>query len=122
MTDEEIRSFFHDNRPSLQDGASFMAGLKARMDAVSEIKRIQEASVRRNRTILLATFIAGLALGAAAMVFLFVRPVPAPQMNAVLLSQMAAFVNDWKSVFFAVIAAAAIAFSLVSARRSGLWA
>lgn len=131
MKDEDIRSFFHQNRPQTASSGEFLSGLSARMDAAAEIKRMHDATVRRYRRISAVTLVAGLAAGILVSTFLLLTPAGTPDIGitaiAAASSEIAGwktsilgFILQWKSAIFGVIAVSSVVLSLLPRRRRGI--
>lgn len=118
MNDAQIRELFHRNRPKISADPHFMDTLESRMDAVSEIKKINARTIARYKTIAILTFVAGLAAGASIFAYFRFRPLPAPRLEFVILPALAAFVEEWKYLLFFVIASSAITLGVFPWKRS----
>ena len=118
MNDNDIREFFHENRPTPADRGTFNIGLHARLNAVEEVKRLHDAEVARCRRTALVTFAAGLLLGALLVVVALLHPVALPHLPAAWLSTVMAFLAEWKEVIELSIALTAIVLGLAPWRRS----
>lgn len=119
MNDNEIREFFHANRPVVGGADEYAEKLSARMDAIAEIKALHDESIRSARTAVLLTFLVGAVIGAAAIAFILLRPVMLPQLNTSIIVSISSFVEQWKYLLVILVAAAAIAASLLPRRKSG---
>lgn len=95
-----------------------MAGLSARMDAVAEIKKIQDCAIRRYRRITLAALFAGILVGGGVIALLLIHPVSAPEINKTILTAAAAFFNEWKEVLLAAAAIAAVVLGVIPWNRA----
>lgn len=120
MTDKEIRDFFHQNRPSLIDDTTFLAGLSSKMEAMSEVKKMHDELVLRNRIILAVTFCIGVLVGGGIFAFVILKPVTAPQFKIGLMSSLLSFLAEWKHALFLLITALSIGLSLISIKKSYL--
>ncbi len=74
LNDKSLRDFFQKNKPQLSDDATYLAGLSAKMEAVAEIKKIRDASLRSSRINSLIAFVAGVAIGIGILGFIFLNP------------------------------------------------
>ena len=118
MTDDEIRSFFHEHRPSVPDAGKYTERLCARLESMEEIKRIRDEAVGRNRTVVLFTFIAGLVSGTALTLFLLFNPsVLHPDLSGILSASVIEFIKEWRYVFILIPAIISITCSLVPSGR-----
>lgn len=63
IRDTELQQLFDGFHPEQDDGTDFMARLNRQLDAIEFIRQIQAQQKRRNRYLLLATFVGGLATG-----------------------------------------------------------
>lgn len=113
VNDNELREFFHQNRPQTADSGTFMAELNRKMDAMAEIKRIHDAGIRRYRTIALVALVAGILVGAGVITLLLLHPISVPHFENTLLAAAASFLSEWKMVVPGVIALAATILGLI---------
>lgn len=129
MKDEEIRSFFHQNKPQTKGENEFLSGLSAKMDTAAEIKRMHEATVRRYRRISAVTLVAGLIIGGLVSVLLILAPAGTPDIgtsaiaaaSSVIAGWKVSLLNlmlEWKSTIFGLIAVGSVVFSLIPWRRN----
>lgn len=116
MTDNEIREFFHSNRPSPTDGTSYMAGLSSRMQEIEEIKAIHDASVRRNRHALVISFIAGLVIGAGVLALLLFKPDFIQLPPKAMIASATIFLDKFKLLICLLIAVVSVLLSLIPLR------
>ena len=81
MTENELREYFHNHRPSLSDDTTYLAGLSAKMDKMAEVKKMSEAIQKQNRLNLAIVFCLGLLVGSAIIAFIILNPISAPQLD-----------------------------------------
>ncbi len=74
LSDEDLRDFFQKNKPQLNDDATYLAGLSAKMDAVAEVQKIRKETLRSYRISALIAFVAGVAIGIGILGFIFLNP------------------------------------------------
>lgn len=115
MTDNEIREFFHSNRPAPEGGAEYMASLNAKLAAIEEIKAIHDASMKHSRRVMHVAFAAGLLVGAAILAIVFFCPAPtfSSEISNSILVSAALFIDKWRMLLIACTAAAIIALTLI---------
>ncbi len=104
MNDNNIRDFFHSNRPSTADEGAYLAGLKFKLDSVEELKRIHDIEISRckRRTIVISVF--SIALGAALMAFISLQPVSVLHLDTPLIAPVLSFIAHWEAYIIAGIA------------------
>jgi len=117
MNDIEIRSFFNQNKPQISDGESFLAGLNDRMNQVVEIKKMQEAVIRRYRIITLSVLVAGMVIGGAVAAFLFLHPAASLNLRTVFSSTIISVWSEWKMVICGIVAVVSMILGLIPWRR-----
>ena len=113
MNDNTIRDFFHQNRPATTDEGTYLAGLKSRLDAIEEVKRIHDMEIKRCNRRAIAASVCGIAIGAAIMAFVILQPIPAPQLNRTVIASVISFVAQWKAFIFTGIAISALVLGLI---------
>lgn len=117
MNDIELKEYFHRNRPQTSDETTYMAGLSAKMNAAAEIKRMHDASIRKNRRICAATFAVGCCFGMAVSAFILLRPISVHQFMTDILASFYLFVFEWKMVIILSIAVASLILGLIPWRK-----
>lgn len=92
--DTELKQLFDNFSPTLDDGADFMARLDKQLDAIELVRHMQAQQRRRNRLILLATFLGGLVAGL--LLYAFAVPVVGtlPAVSVGMQSQVLRFIFD----------------------------
>lgn len=111
--DNEIREFFRHNSPALPDEGTFIAGLSAKMDAVSGIKKLQDEANRQTHIACIIALLCGILAGGAIVAFVLIRPVSAPHFKISIIASVATFIQEWKSVLIALIAISSIILGIV---------
>lgn len=76
--DKALEELFLAARPTFDDGDAFIRKLEKRLDAVEYLKQHEEASLRRYRYAMLATFVLGLVLGGGAIAIMLNAPTDQP--------------------------------------------
>ena len=76
--DKALEELFLAMRPHFDDKEEFMACLTRKLDAVEYIRRYEEASLRRYKYAMLATFVAGIIVGGALLAFVLSTPSELP--------------------------------------------
>ena len=76
--DKALEELFLAKKPHFDDHDTFMANLTKRLDAVEFIHQHQEATIRRYKMAMIATFVVGIISGAITMVFILSMPADVP--------------------------------------------
>lgn len=76
--DKDIEDLFLAQKPHFDDADDFMAALTKRLDAVEFIKQHQEATLRRYKMAMVATFVVGIISGAITIVWMLSTPTDVP--------------------------------------------
>ena len=76
--DKALEELFLAQKPQISDNADFMAALIKRLDAVEFIKQHQEASIRRYKMLMVATFVVGMISGAVSITYVLSTPADVP--------------------------------------------
>ena len=72
--DKALEELFLAKKPHFEDHDTFMANLTKRLDAVEFIHQHQEATIRRYKMAMIATFVIGIISGAITMAFILSMP------------------------------------------------
>ena len=86
MKDKALEELFLAQKPHFTDSDAFMASLTKRLDAVEYIKQHQEATIRRYKMAIVATFVVGIISGAITVTYLLSTPVDVPLVSFKLQS------------------------------------
>ena len=76
--DKALEELFLAQKPHFSDNADFMAALTKRMDAVEYLKQHQEATIRRYKMMMVATFVVGIVSGAVSIAYVLSTPTDVP--------------------------------------------
>ena len=76
--DKALEELFLAQKPHFSDNAEFMAALTKRMDAVEYLKQHQEATIRRYKMLMVATFVVGIVSGAVSIAYVLSTPTDVP--------------------------------------------
>jgi hypothetical protein len=76
--DKALEELFLTQKPPIDDHDTFMANLTKRLDAIEFIRQHQEATIRRYKMAMIATFVVGIISGAIMMVFILSTPADVP--------------------------------------------
>ena len=76
--DKDLEELFLSQKPHFTDNADFMASLKKRLDAVEYLKQHQEATIRRYKMMMVATFVVGIVSGVVSIAYLLSLPADVP--------------------------------------------
>ena len=79
--DKALEELFLAKKPHFEDHDTFMANLTKRLDAVEFIHQHQEATIRRYKMAMIATFVIGIISGAITMAFILSMPADVPLFN-----------------------------------------
>jgi len=126
MNDDQIREFFHSNRPVTGDEGTYLAGLSAKLEAVESVKRLQEQSIRRYNRITRWTLIGSVALSSTLTAFFIIHPLDIPSLCApsnlpsasALKAGATTFIRDWKPAVIASIAAISLILGLLPWKKT----
>lgn len=99
MSDNEIKTYFQTHKPSVTDTEAFDAELQKKMAALAELKQMHTKALHRYRLLALVTMIVGLLVGGALGVLLWLHPIHKPEIALPLLTQLCAFVTEWRTLF-----------------------
>lgn len=109
MNDNDIREFFHENRPSAVPSDEFMSGVKRRMREMEDIRLMREEELAVNRLVLLVTFLVGIIAGAGAVAFVMLHPLPASDFDTFFSAGLALLLSGWWPLLIVVV----VVFSLL---------
>jgi len=76
--DKALEELFLTQKPPFDDHDTFMANLTKRLDAIEFIRQHQEATIRRYKMAMIATFVVGIISGAIMMAFILSTPADVP--------------------------------------------
>lgn len=76
--DKDLEELFLSQKPHFTDNADFMASFKKRLDAVEYLKQHQEATIRRYKMMMVATFVVGIVSGVVSIAYLLSLPADVP--------------------------------------------
>ena len=79
--DKALEELFLAKKPHFDDHDTFMANLTKRLDAVEFIHQHQEATIRRYKMAMIATFVIGIISGTITMAFILSMPADVPLFN-----------------------------------------
>jgi len=108
----ELRDYFQQNKPEIPQNEEFLEELEKCMDAMNEIKRIQQCTEKRYRRMMAIALLTGLSAGAALAALILLKPFNFPTFKLEILSYAAMILAKWKEAIFLLIALTAIALSL----------
>ena len=103
--DKALEELFLAQKPHFDDHDIFMTSLTKRLDAVEYIHQHQEATIRRYKMAMIATFAVGIISGAVTMVFILSTPVDVP----LFTFQVQTSILLWFAEYSRPIAATALA-------------
>ena len=78
MKDQALEELFLAQKPHFSDNADFMASLTKRLDAVEYLKQHQEATIRRYKMLMVASFVVGIVSGAVSVAWILSTPADVP--------------------------------------------
>ena len=112
--DKALEDLFLAQKPQFDDSDAFMASLNRRLDAVEYLKQYQEATIRRYKMAMAATFVIGIISGAVGITFLLAAPANVPlftfQMHSVILQ----WFSENSRIIVAIVLSLLMSFGLIS--------
>jgi hypothetical protein len=112
--DKALEDLFLAQKPQFDDSDAFMASLTQRLDAVEYLKQYQEATIRRYKMAMVATFVIGIISGAVGITFLLATPANVPlftfHMNSVILQ----WFSENSRIIVAIVLSLLMSFGLIS--------
>ena len=115
--EDELRTLLHGAAPTPSDPDAFRLKLNARIATAEQIKEYCDREYRRDRRILLSVFIAGILLGTALTVVMFLHPIEWPSIQDIIdISRVGSLLGTDPSrvmvILGGIVAALAIALPL----------
>ena len=112
--DKALEDLFLAQKPQFDDSDVFMASLNRRLDAVEYLKQYQEATIRRYKMAMVATFVIGIISGAVGITFLLVTPADAPLFTFRLHSVFLQWISENSRIIVAIVLSLLMSFGLIS--------
>ena len=112
--DKPLEDLFLAQKPQFDDSDAFMASLNRRLDAVEYIKQYQEATIRRYKMAMVATFVIGIISGAAGILFLLATPVNVPLFTFRMHSVFLQWLSENSRILVAIALSLLMSFGLIS--------
>jgi hypothetical protein len=112
--DQALEELFLAQKPQFDDGDAFMASLTRRLDAVEYLKQYQEATIRRYKLAMVATFVIGIISGAVGITFLLAAPANVPLFTFHMHSVFFQWLSENSRMIVAIILSLLMSFGLIS--------
>ena len=112
--DQALEELFLTQKPQFDDSDAFMASLNRRLDAVEYLKQYQEATIRRYKMAMVATFVIGIISGAAGILFLLATPVNVPLFTFRMHSVFLQWLSENSRILVAIALSLLMGFGLIS--------
>ena len=103
--DKALEDLVLAQKPHFDDQTDFMAALNRRLDAVEYVRQHQEATLRRYKMAMVATFVIGIVSGAATLAFVLSMPADVPLFTVHVQSTVLLWLADNSRVISATILA-----------------
>ena len=105
--DKALEDLFLAQKPQFDDSDAFMASLNRRLDAVEYLKQYQEATIRRYKMAMVATFVIGI-------MFLLATPADVPLFTFRLHSVFLQWLSENSRILVAIALSLLMSFGLIS--------
>ena len=112
--DKALEDLFLAQQPHFDDRDDFMASLNKRLDAVEYLKQYQEATIRRYKIAMVATFVIGIISGAAGILFLLATPADVPLFSFRMHSVFLQWLSENSRILVAIALSLLMSFGLIS--------
>ena len=112
--DKALEDLFLAQKPQFDDSDAFMASLTRRLDAVEYLKQYQEATIRRYKWAMVATFVIGIISGAVGITFLFAAPANVPLFTFHMHSVILQWLSENSRMIVAIVLSLLMSFGLIS--------
>lgn len=112
--DKALEDLFLAQKPQFDDSDAFMASLTRRLDAVEYLKQYQEATIRRYKMAMVATFVIGIISGAAGILFLLATPANVPLFTFRMQSVFLQWLSENSRILVAIALSLLMSFGLIS--------
>ncbi|MBO7592080.1 MAG: hypothetical protein J6T00_01735 [Bacteroidaceae bacterium] len=113
MKDKALEDLFLAQKPQFDDSDAFMASLTRRLDAVEYLKQYQEATIRRYKMAMVATFVIGIISGAAGILFLLATPANVPLFTFRMQSVFLQWLSENSRILVAIALSLLMSFGLI---------
>ena len=112
--DKALEDLFLAQKPQFDDSDAFMASLNRRLDAVEYLKQYQEATIRRYKMAMVATFVIGIISGAVGIAFLLATPANVPLFTFHTQTVFLQWLSENSRMIVAIILSLLMSFGLIS--------
>ena len=112
--DKALEDLFLAQKPQFDDSDAFMASLTRRLDAVEYLKQYQEATIRRYKMAMVATFVIGIISGAAGILFLLATPANVPLFTFRMQSVFLQWLSENSRILVAIALSLLMGFGFIS--------
>ena len=114
MKDKALEDLFLAQKPQFDDSDTFMASLTRRLDAVEYLKQYQEATIRRYKMMMVATFVIGIISGAVGITFLLASPANVPLFTFHAQTVFLQWLSENSRILVAIALSLLMSFGLIS--------
>ena len=112
--DKALEDLFLAAKPTFDDNEQFMTTLTRRLDAVEFLKQHEEATLRRYKLCMIATFVLGIVLGGGATALILSQPVDVPLIKFEVESGVLLLIEQYSRTLSIVILSGLIGFDIIS--------
>ena len=112
--DKALEDLFLAQKPQFDDSDAFMASLTKRLDAVEYLKQYQEATIRRYKMAMVATFVIGIISGAVGITFLLATPANVPLFTFHTQTVFLQWLSENSRMIVAIVLSLLMSFGLIS--------
>ena len=112
---KDLEQFLRDNAPETPEEGQFLLETNARLDAVEGIKKTVDGERHRGRVALIVTLVAGIVIGSGVTLALMLCPVESLQNST--LSKLIGTLQEWKEVFWGLIAVCSVALGILFMKK-----
>lgn len=112
--DKALEDLFLAQKPQFDDSDAFMASLTKRLDAVEYLKQYQEATIRRYKWAMVATFVIGIISGAVGITFLLATPANVPLFTFHAQTAFLLWLSENSRILAAIALSLLMSFGLIS--------
>ena len=112
--DKKLEELFLAQKPTFDDKADFMATVTRRLDAVEFVRQHQEATLRRYKLAMVASFVVGIVSGAVTMAFVLSMPTDVPLFTLSVESSILLWVAENSRIIATTALALLMSFGIMS--------
>lgn len=112
--DKQLEDLFLAAKPKFDDKDRFMKSLTRRLDAVEYIKQHEEATLRRYRYAMVATFVLGILCGGGVVAYLLSTPIDIPLFSINATTGILMFIEQYSRMIAVIMLLLIICLGIVS--------